>query len=187
LPRPLAALTLTPRRYGFHGTLKPPFRLPQDVEPATLDRALNELAERLAPVTAPGLTPSTGLGFLALTPGGPAPALGTLAAACIRDLDRFRAPPGTAELAQRRARVLSLSQEENLIRWGYPYVLGDFRFHLTLSGHLQPGEAQALIQTVIPLAAPHLDPVLHVGEICLYGDPGAGAAFRLIRRYPLTG
>jgi hypothetical protein len=187
LPRPLAEVTRTPRRYGFHGTLKPPFRLAQDAEPDTLDNALRELAARLTPVTVPGLIASTGLGFLALIPGGPAPRLGSLATACVRDLDHFRAPPGTAELARHRARGLSARQEENLIRWGYPYVLDDFRFHLTLSGHLRSGEAQALIQTVTPLAAPHLGPVLNMGEICLYGDPGAGAGFRLLRRYPLTG
>ena len=27
LPRPVAEITDTPRKYGFHGTLKPPFRL----------------------------------------------------------------------------------------------------------------------------------------------------------------
>jgi putative phosphonate metabolism protein len=187
VPRPLATITRTPRRYGFHGTLKAPFRLAKGTEAKSLDHALSQLAAQLPPNTAPGLTPSSSLGFLALMPGRPAPALGTLAAACICDLDHFRAPPGTAELTRRRARGLSASQEQNLTRWGYPYVLDDFRFHLTLSDHLQPGEAQTLIQMVTPLAAPHLDPVLHIDEICLFGDPGAGAGFRLLRRYPLTG
>ena len=27
LPLPVAEITATPRKYGFHGTLKPPFRL----------------------------------------------------------------------------------------------------------------------------------------------------------------
>ena len=63
----------------------------------------------------------------------------------------------------------------------------DFRFHLTLGGRLRPGEATALIEAVTALAAPHLAPVLQLDDICLYGDPGVGAAFRLLRRYPLTG
>ncbi len=187
LPRPLDQITRTPRRYSFHGTLKPPFRLAAGTDAAGLDRALAGLAAGMPPATAPGLAPSTRLGFLALMPGGPAPALDALAAACTRRLDRFSAPPDAAELAQRRARGLTPRQEANLTRWGYPYVLDDFRFHLTLGDHLQSGEAAALIEAVTALAAPHLDPVLHLDDICLFGDPGAGEGFHLLRRYPLTG
>jgi hypothetical protein len=43
-----------------------------------------------------------------------------------------------------------------------------------------------LIEAVTALAAPHLDPILHLDDICLFGDPGAGEGFRLVRRYPLS-
>jgi hypothetical protein len=91
LPRPLAELTRTPRRYGFHATLKPPFRLAEGADAAALDQMMRELAARTPPATGPGLAPSARLGFLALMPTGPAPALDELAAACTRGLDRFRA------------------------------------------------------------------------------------------------
>jgi putative phosphonate metabolism protein len=187
LPRPLDQITRTPRRYGFHATLKPPFRLADSTTAAALDRALAALVARTPPATAPGLAPSARLGFLALMPTGPAPVLDALAAACTRGLDRFRAPPDAAELAPYRARSLTSRQEHNLTRWGYPYVLGDFRFHLTLSDRLRPGEVAALTEAVTALAAPHLAPLLHLDDICLYGDPGSGSGFRLLRRYPLTG
>ena len=187
LPRSLAEITRTPRRYGFHATLKPPFRLAAGTGAAALDRALAALAARTPPISAPGLAPSTRLGFLALMPAGPAPALDALAAACMRGLERYCAPPDAAELAQRRTRGLTPRHEHNLTRWGYPYVLEDFRFHLTLGGDLRPGEAEPLIEAVTALAAPHLAPVLHLDDICLFGDPGAGDAFRLLRRYPLSG
>ncbi len=187
LPRPLDQITRAPRRYSFHGTLKPPFRLATGTDAAALDRALAGLAAGTLPVSAPRLAPSTRLGFLALMPGGPAPELNALAAACTRRLDRFRAPSDTAELAPRHDRDLTPRQEHNLTRWGYPYVLDDFRFHLTLGGHLRPGEAEPLIEAVTALAAPYLDPILHLDDICLFGDPGAGEGFRLLRRYPLTG
>ena len=187
LPRPLDQITRTPRRYSFHGTLKPPFRLAMGSDTAALGDATGKLAARFAPVIAPGLAPSASLGFLALMPTAPAPALDALAAACTRDLDRFSAPPDPAELAQRRSRGLTPRQEANLTRWGYPFVLDDFRFHLTLSGRLRPGEAAALTGAVTALAAPHLEPVLHIDDICLFGDPGGGGGFRLLRRYPLAG
>ncbi|MCH8169422.1 MAG: DUF1045 domain-containing protein [Proteobacteria bacterium] len=187
LSRPLDQITRTPRRYSFHGTLKPPFRLAAGTDATALDQATRELAARTPPATAPGLAPSTRLGFLALMPTGPAPALDALAAACTHDLDRYSAAPDRAELDQRRTRGLTPRQEANLTRWGSPYVLDEFRFHLTLSGRLRAGEEEALIATVSALSAPHLAPVLRVDDICLFGDPGAGGGFRLLRRYPLTG
>jgi hypothetical protein len=187
LPRPLDQITRTPRRYGFHGTLKPPFRLASGADATALDRSLAMLAARLPPATAPGLAAATGLGFLALMPAGPAPEPDALAAACTRDLDRFRAPPGAAELARRRAPGLTRRQEGYLTCWGDPYVFDDFRFHLTLSGRLLPGEAEALTGAANALAAPHLGPALRLDDICLFGDPGGGQGFHLLRRYPLTG
>ena len=65
-------------------------------------------------------------------------------------------------------------------------MLDDFRSHLTRRGRLRPGEAEPLSEAVMALAAPHLAPVLHLDDICLFGDPGAGAGFRLLRRYPLA-
>ena len=105
----------------------------------------------------------------------------------MRDLDRYCAPPDATELAPCRTRGLTPRQEQNLTRWGYAYVLDDFRFHLTLSDRLRSGEAEALIAAVATLAAPHLAPILQIDDICLYGDPGSGAGFHLLRRYPLTG
>lgn len=187
LPRPLPEMTRAPWRYGLHGTLKPPFRLACGTTVEELDDAIGRLAAGAEALRAPGLVASTGIGFLALVPAGPTPALDALAAGCVRDLDRFRAPAGEAELTRRRAPGLTPEQEANLRRWGYPYVLGGFRFHLTLSGRLRPGEAEPILAAVAPLVSPALDPVLDIGDICLFGDPGANAGFRLLRRYPLTG
>jgi putative phosphonate metabolism protein len=187
LPRPLPEMTRAPWRYGFHGTLKPPFRLAPDTDAAALDRAVTALAARMPTATAPGLAPSARLGFAALMPSGPAPEVDALAAACIRGLDRFRAPPGATEIARRRATGLTARQDAHLARWGYPYVFEDFRFHLTLSGRLRPGEAEAMLATVTPLVTPHLAPELRLAEICLFGDPGANRGFRILRRYALTG
>ena len=187
LPRPLEEVTRTPRRYGFHATLKPPFRLSAEVSAANLDQALAKLAFHEPPATSPRLAVSTRLGFLALLPIGPAPEVAASAAACTHDLDRFRAPPTAAELAQRRENRLTAGQEASLIRWGYPYVLEEFRFHMTLTGRLRPGEADALRKAATTLADPHLGAILNLDEVCLFGDPGGGRGFRLLRRYPLTG
>ncbi len=186
LPRRVAALTETPRKYGFHGTIKPPFRLAEGQSAEALHHATQALAARLAPVTLDGLGLHRLGGFLALTPEGDATALAALAAEVVQGLDAFRAPPTEAELARRKANGLSARQQDMLARWGYPYVLGEFRFHLTLTGDLPATEAAQVEAALAPRIAPLLPRPFRVAELCLFGQPSDGR-FRVLQRYPLSG
>ncbi|GMG83372.1 DUF1045 domain-containing protein [Paralimibaculum aggregatum] len=190
-PRPQseaqAALTEAPRRYGFHATLKPPFRLNRGTHPADLDAALAALAAEIAPVAAPPLALDAALGFAALRPSGPCPELDALAAACVTRLDPLRAPLSEAELEKRRAGRLEPREEAHLRRWGYPYVLDAFRFHLTLSGRLHPEAAPAVLARAAAAFGPAIAGPLAIDALCLFGDPGAGAAFHLVARHRLAG
>lgn len=183
----LAAATAAPRRYGFHATLKPPFALAGGIAPEALDAAIGDLAARLSPVSGPPLILNDGLGFLALRPNAPCPALDALAGAAVRDLDRLRAPPSAAEIAKRRSIGLTAAEDANLLRWGYPYVLGAFRFHLTLSGKLPAAQVPPLAEAAEALLGPALGAPLHIRDLCLFGDPGGGRNFHLLKRYPLSG
>jgi len=44
-------ITTAPRRYGFHGTIRAPFRLAEGLGEDRIDATLLDLAARLAPVT----------------------------------------------------------------------------------------------------------------------------------------
>ena len=186
LPLPLPQITATPRRYGFHGTLKPPFRLAEEADGAGLDRAAAALAEKVAPFQAPPLALARIGAFLALVPSAACPALDELAAAAVRTLDHFRAPAAPDELARRRAHGLTRGQEAHLASWGYPYVLDEFRFHLTLTGALDPAHADAVQSALAELTAPFCATPLPVSEVCLFGE-GEDGHFRILRRYALTG
>ena len=186
LPVPVAEITAAPRRYGFHGTLKPPFRLRQGADTAGLDRAAAALAGRTVPFEAPPLALARIGSFIALVPSAPCPALGDLAAACVREPDHLRAPPDERELARRRAHRLSPRQEEHLARWGYPYVMDEFRFHLTLTGALGREHAGTVFDALKGLTAPFCAQPLPVTEICIFGERETGV-FQIIRRLPLTG
>lgn len=179
------ALIAAPRRYGLHGTLKPPFHLAEDRSVDDLHAACGRLAAGLTPVPALGLE-VTSLGrFIALTPRETLPALNDLAARCVKDLDDFRAPPDNAELARRRQHPLSSEQETNLLRWGYPYVLNGFRFHVTLTGPLDDSRRALVLEGLHARLAPVMKSPIGMRDLCLFGDPGDGAPFRLIARYPL--
>lgn len=186
LPRPAAELTETPRKYGFHGTIKPPFRLVEGSDISLLHRSAAALCAQLRPVLLDGLQLSRLSGFLALTPRGDTRALGALAGSVVEALDGFRAPPTAQELARRNPDRLSASQKKLLERWGYPYVMEEFRFHLTLTGPLKQPEADATRAVLAPVLDPLIDRPLRISSLCLFGEAEDGW-FHNLHRYTLSG
>ena len=88
----VAALTQTPRKYGLHATIKPPFVLAEGTTADGLLAEFEALCTRLSPVTLDGLA-LTPLGrFLALTPEGDTAALNAMAAEVVRGLAFVRRP-----------------------------------------------------------------------------------------------
>jgi putative phosphonate metabolism protein len=178
-------ITMTPRKYGFHGTLKPPFRLIDTQRVEDLTKAVSDLAARLSPAVCDGLALRTLGGFLALAPTGDTQALQRIADACVCDLDGFRAPASDTELARRRAAGLSARQEALLAQWGYPYVLDEFQFHLTLSGRLAQADISVWAERV-QQHLPDLPAPFRVNQIALCGERADGR-FEMIHRYTLAG
>ncbi len=84
--------TASARRYGFHATLKAPFRLASNETEAALRAALDDFALATPVVTIPRLVVSQIDGFFALVADGALPALIGFADVVVRDFDRFRAP-----------------------------------------------------------------------------------------------
>lgn len=185
LPRPVEEMTATPRKYGLHGTIKPPFRLAEGTTHEGLEEAMATLATRLTPVTLDGLNLSRIGSFVALTIAGDQTPLAALAAEVVEGLDAYRAPPSDDELARRRKSNLTPRQEALLAEWGYPYVMDEFRFHITLTGRLARGEAEQ-VQTAL---APHLAPLLPVPfavpDLTLVGEDEDGM-FHEIQRFALS-
>ncbi len=181
----IGGFTSTPRKYGFHGTLKPPFRLAEDTDIESVTAGLTRFAQATAPVQLEGLRLSRIGRFLALVPEGESTALDQLAFACVRDFDRFRRRPGADELARRRAVGLTPRQEELLTTWGYPYVADEFRFHLTLTGKLAP-DARTAAKAALTTLLPDLPRPCTINSIALAGEREDGM-FQMIHRYPLTG
>jgi putative phosphonate metabolism protein len=180
----LDAVTAEPSRYGLHATLKPPFRLAPGKNPADLEQALADFARRTRPLSAPPLRLRCIGRFLALAPGHDAGIEG-LAAACVESFDVFRAPPEAPELARRRAARLTPAQDANLARWGYPYIMADFRFHVTVTGPIDPATAARLEPHLRALFADAMTAPLVIDSLALFAEPAPGAPFRLVRRMAL--
>ncbi len=182
----ITALLSSPVRYGFHGTLKPPFRLAGGNDESDLLAGVEALASRSRPVALSSLVVREIGRFIALVPDPAPPALSDLADACVRDLDQFRAPATDEELARRRQAGLRDRQEELLMRWGYPYVMDEFRFHLTLTGKVPDERRGDLLRQLHTVTAKVLGPA-RIEDLCVFVEPSSGAPFRLAARFPLSG
>lgn len=183
----LAALTAEPARYGWHATLKPPFRLASGQR---LDRLLAQLAAYAGARPAfeiPGLRLGSLGGFLALLPSAVPPPLTSLAQDCARAFDAFRAPASPDKVARRRGGGLTARQEALLARWGYPYVLEEFRFHLTLTARLEAAERRRLAAALAPLVAPLCRAPVPIDAVSLFAQEEQDAVFREHRRFPFAG
>ncbi len=134
----------------------------------------------------PGLQVGSLSGFLALLPIGRSEALHRLADDCVTAFDRFRRPAQADELARRRSAGLNERQDALLVQFGYPFVLDEFRFHLTLTDRLQPHD-RAVLQPWLEqyFAAALREPIL-VSDLCLFVQERPDAPFSILQRFPLT-
>ncbi|PRX33209.1 putative phosphonate metabolism protein [Paraburkholderia sp. BL18I3N2] len=184
LARPLFELTEAPRRYGWHGTLVAPFRLADGVTQAHVLQATREWAQTQSAFALPVEAATLG-DFVALRPADPEGEsnIRNVAASALQTLDALRARQSAAELARRLAAPLSERQRALLMEWDYPYVLDEFRFHMTLSSSLADAQERATLVAWWQARTPALGPLL-VDHAALFVEPAPGEPFVLWQRVP---
>ena len=177
------AVIASPRRYGFHATLKPPFHLAPGRTEEDLLAAVTALASRQQRFAVPALQLATLGHFLALTLTQPSPEFQELADRCVRELDSFRRPPSPEELSRRQPDRLTGRQVELLHRWGYPYVFDQWQFHMTLTSSLsdEPTRAQALQYLAAALDPLAREPLV-CDSICVFVQQNRNTPFLLRHR-----
>lgn len=182
-----AEVTASPRRYGFHATLKAPFRLAAGRTESELGNALADFARSQLAVTIPGLFLARIGGFVALVPAQVPAGLADLANAAVTSFDRFRSALDPAELARRRAAGLTNRQNALLDAWGYPYVLEEWRFHITLTDTVQDGIRDTVLEELTPRVAAFASQPLRIDAVALFRQPDRETPFTVSRVFPLQG
>jgi putative phosphonate metabolism protein len=184
-PAEIAFHTASARRYGFHATLKAPFRLATGESEAGLERAMSAFVQTMEPVVIPRLVVKQMDGFFALIPGDENPGLQRLADNVVTGFDRFRAPLSEADMERRNPDALSPAEFRNLCQWGYPYVFDAFRFHMTLTGRVGAEESariRAAIDEVFELVL--VGPVA-IDGLALFVERETGAPFTVLSHHAL--
>ena len=185
MPGALQRWISEPQRYGFHATIKAPFRLAEGCREGELIKALDRFCSLEPCVTNVSLTLRQVERFLALVPRDEDWAINDLANRSVIELDRFRAPMSEAEREKRLLSPLSPRQTELMNQWGYPHVFECFRFHMTLTGSLDPNElaaAEALLRSLLR----EEDLTLDIRELALCAQPTIADPFRVLHRSALA-
>jgi putative phosphonate metabolism protein len=178
-------LTEDPRKYGFHGTLKAPMALAKGKTEAGLLAACAAFADQARPI--PQIVPVVQAisGFIAVIAEQRSDELERLAANCVRDFDTFRSPLTAEDRVRRNPAKLTSRQCEYLDRWGYPYVMEEFRFHMTLTGRL--GETRR--EDVLTLLRDRFARIgigeLAIDRIALFRQADSDARFEIIGDWQL--
>ena len=181
-PENLREITTEPRRYGFHATLKAPFRLAPSCTEIGLVQAVRNLAATLPPVPVGLVHVATVGSFIALIPAAASTELILLAAECMASLDGFRAPLAEHDIARRQVSELDARHAALLRRWGYPYVFDRFRFHMTLTGSLDPERQRAWLARLTDAFKPLASVPIVVDALTLLRQEGPDPAFAVVER-----
>ncbi|MBR1133526.1 DUF1045 domain-containing protein [Bradyrhizobium iriomotense] len=175
-----------PRKYGFHATLKAPMALASGKTEAELMAACAAFAGQARPL--PVIRPVVDAisGFIAVIPAEPVEALQELAADSVRDFDAFRAPLTAEDRARRKPEKLGERQRDYLDRWGYPYVMEEFRFHMTLTGRLDAERRGPILGMLRERFGGLKLDALTVDRLALFKQDDAKARFRIIGEWALA-
>ncbi len=123
--------------------------------------------------------------FFALVPAIPKEALRLFAQDCVSVFEPFRAPLSAEDIARRKPDELSANQRMNLMNWGYPYVLDDFRFHMTLTGKVPEAMLPVMQAALEHRFEPFLNRPLAIDHLALFVEPARGAPFHVLAIRPL--
>jgi putative phosphonate metabolism protein len=178
-------LTRDPRKYGFHATLKAPLSLAPGKTEAELIATCGAFAgtARKIPVITPVVDSISG--FIAVVPAQRSAELERLAADCTRAFDSFRAPLTPEDRARRNPAALTPRQRDHLDRFGYPYVMEDFRFHMTLTGRLEAKRREPVLAMLRDRFSKIDLKILAIDRIAVFRQETADSRFRVLQHWKL--
>jgi len=166
------------RRYAFHATIKSPMQVASGRSEPELADALAAFAAAHAPVAIGNLKLARLHGFLALIPVAQPQALTDFAATVVESFEPFRAEVSPEDKAKRNAGGhLSPRQLELLDRYGYPYVMEQFQFHMTLTDRLSDADGDRFEAALREHFGPLADADTRLDRLSLFHEPTPGAPF----------
>ena len=100
-----------------------------------------------------------------------------LAADFVTVFDSYRSPTSDMDLARGDIGRLNGRQFANLMAWGHPHVLDQFRFHMTLTGPIDELERDYVAQMLRRHFGSVAEEPLCISQVALFVEPEPNAPF----------
>ncbi len=97
----------------------------------------------------------------------------------------FRAPLSESDISRRKPEQLPPAQREHLLRWGYPYVFEEFRFHMTLTGPIEESRRAVMHRLLEARFMDFLNRPLAISHLAVFVEEERGAPFTVRALFPL--
>jgi hypothetical protein len=103
----------------------------------------------------------------------------------VRAFEGYRMALTEEQAAHYRNNKLTVHQDSMLEHWGYPYVMEEFRFHISLTERIDDiAERRAVMQVVTEMARPVVGRPIMVRDIALFGQAERDDPMTIIERIP---
>lgn len=173
-----------PSHYGFHATLKAPFHLAENRYEEELLESVQAFSESQQLINLESLQPQKISGFMALTLENQPESLLSLAEQCVRRFEPFRAPLTDEDLQKRKPEDLDEQQRAYLFEFGYPYVLSEFRFHMTLTGPVNDNTHDEYIDWLTSLYYDIVREGRTLDRLAVFKQPDRSSPFVRLAEFP---
>ena len=177
----------TPQHYGFHGTLKAPFELHPDYNLYHLDTTLIKFCSSFPDFSIKSLKLQIIAEFIALVPNGEVERLYQLHRKLTEEFNYLCGPLSDFDRDRFLARGLTNGQKKYLCRYGYPFILDSFKFHLTLTSSLTENEQTTCLELLDNMIVDFKDERLSVDRVCLFKQETRKSPFFMVKEYNLQG
>ena len=174
-----------PAKYGFHATLKAPFRLKRNVKTKNFYDVISHIAAQHSRFKIKGLKIVYSKKFTFITSRKPNKLLINLESDLVKHLDTFRAELNKTEIKKRIPDSLTFKQNKYLKEWGYPFVFDQFKFHMTLMNQNNNKLSNKQKLELEKLIYKTSNNVIEFNEISLLGENKNGH-FEEIKRFKLN-
>ena len=176
-----SSLVLTPKQYGFHGTIKAPFRLKNEYTYNDLENKVREISKQIHSFYFDQLIIKKLGNFIGLIPTNNLK-INAVSNKFVEELDYLRDELSESEIKKRKPHKLTSNQKQMLFKWGYPYVFNEFKFHLTLTSKLNVVEIDEVFRSLQNILKQVNLNKISFNNICIFGQKN-DEKFYFVKRF----
>ena len=165
---------LIPKKYGFHGTLIPPFKLNKNYSTNTLFKKTEEIAKKFKKFKFYKFKLKKINNFYAFVQNKKNNNINKLSNRLVRELFKFRSPLTKKEIDRRNPSKLSKLQLSILYKWGYPYLMSEFNFHMTLASEVTGNKLYSELKKIEKNKEIILNEINNFDKIYIFGENQKG-------------